>query len=317
MPFLKSTEINFSIVMDSLKITKPVVFGVIGGALIIGVAIFLVSDREEEEEFLVDVTPPIEIPVEEPVETASEVIGSSVLGREIEVYRFQPGEEKHVVFVGGIHGGYEWNTVLLAYEFIDYLDDNPDFIPEGVSVSIIPSANPDGVEMVVGQTGRFSPVDVPPIEETTSGRFNANGVDLNRNFDCNWAPESTWRGEVVSAGEEAFSEPEARVIRDFVENSKPDAVIFWHSAAGAVFGSECNDGILPNTLGIMNAYADASGYPAVPSFDFYEITGDVEGWLASIGIASITVELTTHNDLEWDKNLAGARAVLTYFVGVK
>ncbi|MEX0930282.1 MAG: M14 family metallopeptidase [Candidatus Paceibacterota bacterium] len=237
------------------------------------------------------------------------VIGKSVEGREIEAFTFGSGD-MHIAFVGGIHGGYEWNSVLLAYEAIDHLESNPDIIPGGMRVTIIPSANPDGLESVVGTAERFTVADVPSDVDTSAGRFNANGVDLNRNFDCNWAPEGTWRGNTVSAGSEPFSEPEADALRDFVLETNPDAVIFWHSAAGAVYGSECNEGILPGTIEIMNTYASAAGYRAVESFDAYPITGDVEGWLASIGIPSVTVELTTHQAVEWEKNRAGIEAVL-------
>ena len=45
----------------------------------------------------------------------------------------------------------------------------------------------------------------------------------------------------------------------------------------------------------------------------YTITGDAEGWLASIGIPAITVELSTHATIEWDKNLAGFKALLGYY----
>ena len=30
---------------------------------------------------------------------------------------------------------------------------------------------------------------------TGKGRFNANNVDLNRNFDCSWQATSSWRGQ--------------------------------------------------------------------------------------------------------------------------
>ena len=61
------------------------------------------------------------------------------------------------------------------------------------------------------------------------------------------------------------------------------------------------------------AYAKAGGYQAVKAFDAYPVTGDSEGWLASIGIPAITVELSTHESIEWDKNLAGVKAVLGYY----
>lgn len=241
------------------------------------------------------------------------VIGSSVEGRDIEAYIFGEGQHK-VMFVGGIHGGYEWNSVLLAYEFIDYFTENPSSIPENVSVAVIPSANPDGVYRVVGIDGRFTTNDALSKKHTNGeGRFNARGVDLNRNFDCKWKPKSTWKGAVVSAGTKAFSEPEAMAIRDFVSEYKPESVVFWHSKANAVYASECEQGILPETLTIMGLYSKAAGYGAVKSFDQYEISGDAEGWLASIKIPAITVELKTHETVEWAQNLAGVQELLRYY----
>lgn len=253
----------------------------------------------------------------ESVETKSldprhEEIGLSVEGRPIEAYTYGNGET-HLLFVGGIHGGYEWNSVLLAYTFLDYLNENPEFIPEGLTVTVVPSANPDGVYKIIKKEGRFGLADVPTGKSAEPGRFNARGVDLNRNFDCKWKPESMWRGNVVSAGTKPFSEPEAMAIYNFVLENNPDAVVFWHSQSNAVYASECEDGILPETLDIMNAYSRASGYPAVESFDSYEITGDAEGWLASIDIPAITVELKTHETVEWEKNLAGINALFEYY----
>ncbi|MFA5745106.1 MAG: M14 family metallopeptidase [Candidatus Paceibacterota bacterium] len=240
------------------------------------------------------------------------IIGSSVEGQAIDVYTYGDGAT-HLAFVGGIHGGYEWNSVLLAYEFMDYLSANPEIIPKTVSISIIPSANPDGVYKIIGKEGRFTATDVPTGVSEELGRLNADGIDLNRNFDCKWQPESMWRGTVVDAGSAPFSEPEARAIRDFVLENNPVAVVFWHSQSNAVYASECENGILPKTLEIMNTYAHASGYPAVDSFTAYKVTGDAEGWLASIGIPAITVELETHKTVEWEKNLAGITALLELY----
>jgi len=240
------------------------------------------------------------------------VIGSSVEGRGIEAYTYGSGGT-HLAFVGGIHGGYEWNSVLLAYKFMDYLIANPAVIPANLSVTIIPSANPDGMFKVVGKEGRFTSFDVKADLPVGTGRFNNHNVDLNRNFACNWQATSTWRNNIVSAGTAAFSEPEAKVIQDFILKDKPVAVVFFHSQSNAVYASECNNGILPKTLDIMNAYSKASGYPAINTFDSYKITGDAEGWLASINIPAITVELATHEGIEWDKNLAGIKALFTYF----
>ena len=240
------------------------------------------------------------------------IIGESVEGRNIESYTFGSGE-KSLVFIGGIHGGYEWNSVLLAYKFIDHLKDNPEIIPENISVTIIPSANPDGVFEVVNKEGRFTIQDVEKSTSTAIGRFNANDVDLNRNFDCKWKSEAVWKNKTVSAGTKAFSEPEAMAIKNFAVENKPSAVIFWHSQSNTVYGSECKDGILPATKKLMAIYSEASGYKVAETFDSYVVTGDASDWLASIGIPAITVELKTHESIEWEKNLAGIKAIFKYY----
>ena len=240
------------------------------------------------------------------------IIGRSVLGREIKAYTYGNGET-HLAFVGGIHGGYEWNSVLLAYSFMDYLNATPDAFPDNLTIAVIPSANPDGVYKIIGKDGRFTAADAPGKDASAPGRFNANAVDLNRNFDCKWQTDGTWQGKEVSAGTGPFSEPEAQAIRNFVSDFRPASVVFWHSQANAVYASECALGVLPETLSIMNAYAKAAGYPAVKSFDSYKVTGDAEGWLASIGIPAITVELKTHETVEWEKNLLGIKALFDYY----
>jgi len=240
------------------------------------------------------------------------IIGTSVEGRNIDAYAYGEGET-HLVFIGGIHGGYEWNSVVLAYKFLDYLDANPTAVPENITVTMIPSANPDGVYKVIGKEGRFTSADVPADVSTVPGRFNANNVDLNRNFDCKWKPEAVWRDNPVSTGTEAFSEPEAKALRDFLLEDKPRATIFWHSQSNAVYASECRMGILPETLEILDVYSRASGYRAVKFFDAYETSGDAEGWLTSVGIPAITVELKTHETIEWEQNLAGFKALLEYY----
>lgn len=254
---------------------------------------------------------------EKKVREAFSVVGSSVNGLDIELYEFfssnrlKGKDDNYVLFVGGIHGGYEWNTILLAYKIIDLIKTDRRFLPENVSVGIIPSANPDGVKRLVNTNFiEFLAEVFFKRKFTKRGRLNSNEVDLNRNFDCNWQPKSKWGSQVVSGGSKPFSEPEVVAIRDVVFGKSPDAVIFWHSAVGAVYGSECNDGILQGTLDIMSAYSKCSGYRIVDSFDHYKITGDAEGWLASIGIPSITVELKTYDSIELERNLRGVKAVL-------
>lgn len=285
------------------RFAKTIVAALIALGLIIAGLFFAFRDR----------VPEVPEEVSQNATSTHETIGTSVEGRAIEAYTWGTGDT-HLLFVGGVHGGYEWNSVLLAYQFMDYLEAHPEVVPKNISVTVVPSANPDGIFKVTGKAGRFSVTDVVADETVqASARFNAHEVDLNRNFDCKWQATSTWRGQTVSAGTAAFSEPEAVAIRSVVEKIKPVAVVFWHSQANAVYASECENGILSKTREVMNAYATAAGYPAVDTFDAYAITGDAEGWLASVGIPAVTVELSSHESVEFDRNLRGVQALISLF----
>lgn len=246
------------------------------------------------------VPPAITPTTPEPAATSTQtLIGSSVEGRPIEAYTFGTGETD-LLFVGGIHGGYESNTVRLAEAMIEEFQLDASTIPESVTVHIIPNLNPDGYAL-------------PATAGASERRFNANYIDLNRNFDCRWEPESSWRSEVVSAGTAPFSEPEAAALRDYVQQINPNAAVFWHSIGNAVFTSECGNGVLGATELLMNTYATAANYEAAGLWTAYQITGDAEGWLASIGIPAVTVELEDRDSIEWERNWAGVLATLELY----
>lgn len=243
------------------------------------------------------------------------VIGKSVQGRDITAYHYGVTGDTEILFVGGMHGGYGWNNALVAYELMDYLKANPNLIPVNVKVTVVPVLNPDGLSKVISTTTeKFAAADVSKSTEVkNAARFNANNVDLNRNFDCDWQANAKWRTTDVSGGTQAFSEPESQAIRNYVESHDLGAVIVWYSAAGGVFSSSCHNGVLTETKNLTQTFAKASGYPAYEEFDFYEITGDMMNWLAKKEIPAISVLLTNHEETEWSKNKAGVEAVLKYF----
>jgi hypothetical protein len=239
------------------------------------------------------------------------VIGTSVEERPLSAYQFKNGPNQ-VVVVGGIHGGYEWNSAALAIQLIEYFTDNPDAIPDSVTLHIIPSANPDGQALVNEMVETLEDVnDIAqiPVEDSLPGRVNANEVDLNRNWDCEWRASAYWRDQWVRGGSEPFSEPETQALRDFLIELKPAVVVFLHSAADGVFASGCGDVYGPS-LEAANVYGLAAGYPVYEKFDAYVITGDASDWLSAQGIPSFTVELKNHTDLDWAQNIAGMQALL-------
>ncbi|MFO7850369.1 MAG: M14 family metallopeptidase [Spirochaetia bacterium] len=241
-------------------------------------------------------------------------IGQSVEGRPLRVYRFGPmsgpgarGKGTSLVIYGGIHGGYEWNTVALTRRLIEHFSENPELLPEDIEVCIIPVVNPDGLHRVTG--GRpLDEVDFSSVS-TDEGRVNANGVDLNRNWEGNWEPTAYWRGREVGAGEAPFSEPETRALKDFILKKGPSLVISYHSAANGIHYAGKRDGWEP-ALRFARVYSEASGYP-VPegSLVGYKITGASTGYFYSKNIPALVVELVGRDTPEFERNLAGLKAV--------
>ena len=224
------------------------------------------------------------------------------------MFRFGTGPLR-LALIGGIHGGYEWNTILLAYQAIDYFNSNPKEIPPEISLYIIPVANPDGQVKVVGHTGRFSPQEVGA--GTISGRPNSQGVDLNRNWDCKWEPDGFWRNEKVDAGKAPFSEVETQILGDFLTQPPMTGIVFWHSAVPAIYAGGC-EARHPPSDALAEVYAKASGYPFELKFTSYPVTGNAIDWLAAQDIPAIEVELRNHRDIDWEQNLKAISLLLAY-----
>lgn len=251
-------------------------------------------------------------------------IGRSVEGRPISVEVIGDGSVD-VIIVGGIHGGYEANSIALARRFAAYYRDDPTRLPDRFSLHIIDNMNPDGLHRITGGT----PIDQFDFRSvnTRPGRFNANWVDLNRNWDGDWRPQSTWGNTVVDAGDAPFSEPETQAVRDYFAAVDPTASVFYQSAGAFLWYSGAEEGWQPS-LRLAEAYGGASGYRVIRpdrdgrrygrSDDDHEedeedddITGSSDDYFYEIGHRNLTVELTTHYVIEWERNLAGFQALLS------
>jgi hypothetical protein len=93
---------------------------------------------------------------------------------------------------------------------------------------------------------------------------------------------------------------------------EPAAVIFYHSALGAIFMGHCADCDSDGWMGRL--LAEATGYPYERSFTYYDVTGDASNWLAERGIPAAVVELESRDAPEFERNLAGVIALQCYFV---
>ena len=229
--------------------------------------------------------------------TEPAVIGFSVEGRPLEVYTIGQGEIQDMI-IGGIHGGYEWNTIALADQLIKYVNENPDVIPTDVKLYILPDMNPDG--------------DARSHDEW--GRVNANGVDLNRNFPIGWAP--TWNRSgcydltLTTSGRGPGSEPETRLVMNFIATHRLNAVIDYHSAGLGIFpGGTPWDGA---SLRLAQALASVTTYPFPPINTGCIYSGTLPDYAVSEGAAAVDMELTNHQDTDLSMNLRVLNVLLKF-----
>lgn len=140
-----------------------------------------------------------------------EVIGVSHEGRTIEAWSYRPEGTGHfrgpdgTLIIGGIHGDEAAGPAIL-WRFLKELD-NP-----GSNLGpfcVVPELNPDGC--------------------TRNIRYNARGVDLNRNFPYRWDPSSS-----EPPGAFPLSEPEALALHDTLLERKPLRVICLHWALSEI-----------------------------------------------------------------------------------
>ena len=199
-----------------------------------------------------DVRPPSDIPPPPiPDGWIVEPIGISVQGREIDSWsRRVDGPARTVVVIGAVHGNEPASppTVRALVE-VAYPDD--------MEVWLVPTLNPDGV--------------------AAGTRWNANGVDLNRNFPWDW--------RAVDGGPGPLSEPEAQAAVSLVDRLRPDVVVWVHQPYGYVTSVGGSNDVYEQS------WSAGSGLPARPDVTQH---GGGESWAHfQAGLDSMLVEIGT------------------------
>lgn len=133
------------------------------------------------------------------------IVGTSIQQRPIMCLVL--GEGPDVTFImATIHGNEAAGTPLVR-SLSWYLRQHPEMLA-GRKVVLMAVANPDG--MVHGS------------------RYNAKGIDLNRNF------EARNRVNSKQTGLTALSEPEARTIKQVIQQYKPDRIVTIHQPLNCI-----------------------------------------------------------------------------------
>jgi len=203
-------------------------------------------------------------------------VGESIEGRPIIGIRIGHSDSSSWRILGAHHGD-ELSSAELSLEIARAaLGEAPGF--EGLlsdqELFIVPHVNPDGV--------------------AAGSRYNARGVDLNRNYGFQWSSQE------YRPGTAAFSEPETRSIRTASLNASFLAGLSVHSGAtnlGYVWNWTTSPTIdTPLLQKTGRRYLDACDLPGfwlTNGAEWYETNGDTNDWsYGAQGTLDYTLEVS-------------------------
>ena len=212
-----------------------------------------------------------------------EIIGTSVEGRDIVALKLSGSNNKilhyvqddsngyiqddksdckrkpSILLTGGIHAR-EGFSVMLCMKMIDYYcyyyNKNISFdgfnvrkLNDSIDIYFIPVANPDGLNIVhngLKSSNNYEVLKNMKIwgEDYTYWKANANGVDLNKNFDDgNWEIRTCVPGTEVPCsdrfkGFSPNSEPETKALVNFCNKRNFSMMITYHCSGNCTFWAD-------------------------------------------------------------------------------
>lgn len=231
-------------------------------------------------------------------------ISKSILSRPIEAFHIGDGRKYITVFA--THHALESVTANFAYIFIDFLmtmaserevyDIDCKLLLSKYRFIIVPSVNPDGVEM------RHHGADNSLLRDRqmrisggdfSSWQANARGVDLNHNYDYRFleykeleAEMNISAGATLYSGEFPESEPEVRGVANLVRTLMPRAVVSLHSQGEEIYAFPDT----PSISRVARRLADITGYEHKTP-DGTAAYGGLCDYTGSLGIPSFTFEV--------------------------
>ena len=246
------------------------------------------------------------------IETGS--AGQSVLGREL--YYLRLGTGPNTVFYNGSHHALEWITTPVLMKFVEdfarayatgerIAGYDPREIWQQSSIYIIPMVNPDGVELVLEGLSRDNPYYHELIawnrgstDFSTVWQANNRGVDLNHNYDAQWAQSRqaaiamgiTGPGRTRYGGPYPESEPETRAVVGFTRAVDPALVLAYHSQGEVIFWTFM-DLQPPESRRIGEALARSSGYQLAEPVGIASYAGYKDWFIQDFRRPGYTIEV--------------------------
>ena len=175
-----------------------------------------------------------------------DIIGLSVLKRYIYSVCFDFNSKHTVIIHGAIHAREHITTDLICLLIKDISSNYEKYTKMNFpNIIFVPMVNPDGVELVYNglksvsdKNKRKELLKINGSNDFSLFKANANGVDLNTNFDAKWG--SGDQNKVFPASSDyiglcPMSEPEVRALALLTINTKACFTISYHSKGQEIY----------------------------------------------------------------------------------
>ncbi|WP_261130823.1 stalk domain-containing protein [Bacillus sp. Marseille-Q3570] len=182
------------------------------------------------------------------------VIGKSEYGRDI--YAVSLGSGKATVFINGSHHAREWLTTNVNMYMIDQYAQaykanrtidgyKVKSILNNTTMWFVPMVNPDGVTLQQSGLSAFPQSAHAGLIKMNEGsrdftrwKANGKGVDLNRQYDADWANIKNNRSQPSWAnhkGTAPHTASETKAIVNFTKQIDPEIAVPYHSAGKIIY----------------------------------------------------------------------------------
>ena len=246
-------------------------------------------------------------------------IGQTVDGNKLYDFRVgNPAAERHLLVFGGIHAREYITAQLVMRQLVQLLSDqstNGSYeniavreLLSNTEIHFIPMANPDGISIsqlgleglhteAVRETVRqIAAKDGKALTESylRQWKSNANGVDLNRNFDALWESYNDHLGHASAdhyKGTAPECELESKALADLTRQFQFDATLSYHTQGEVIYWNFGQEGELKNmSLLLANRVSELTGYRLDGNFQALDTAGYKDWAISKLGIPSLTIE---------------------------
>ena len=167
-----------------------------------------------------------------------------------------------------------------------------------ISLYIVPMLNPDGVDIAVNGLDITNPwhrrlislVGIHSFQEVWQA--NANGVDLNHNYDADWKITVDFPSPTKFGGEYAFDQPETQCMAKLIRDVDCDMLLCFHSQGREIY-YDFNGRQERGAKALAEKMAKISGYEVKKPTGTASYGGCKDWFLEEFGRSGFTVEIGT------------------------